>query len=87
MLKVLLPMDDSSKLDQALRYIAMCERESRWPIEVHILHVEPPLSRYVSRRLSRDTVKSYHDDHSHEGVGPDRRLSRTPTFPTRHTPW
>ncbi len=47
MLRVLLPIDDSSKLEQALRDIAMRERESRWPIEVHILHVEPPLSRHI----------------------------------------
>ncbi|MEO5863245.1 MAG: universal stress protein [Burkholderiales bacterium] len=70
MLKVLLPMDDSSKLDQALRYIAMCERESRWPIEIHILHVEPRLSRYVAGKLPRDAVKRYHDDHSRQVLDP-----------------
>ena len=70
MLKLLLPIDDASKLAQALCYLAMCERESRWPITVHVLHVEPPLSHYIAEKLPRDSVKSYHTHRSREVLVP-----------------
>jgi nucleotide-binding universal stress UspA family protein len=70
MWRVLLPIDDATKLKQALRYVAMCQRESRWPLDVHILHVEPPLSRYVTSKLPSGAVKRYHDDHSRQVLEP-----------------
>ncbi|MFN0313684.1 MAG: universal stress protein [Burkholderiales bacterium] len=64
MLKLLLPIDDSNKLEQALRYLMAHQQESRWPITVRILHVEQPLSSYVAEKLPRESVKSYHADRS-----------------------
>jgi nucleotide-binding universal stress UspA family protein len=70
MLKVLLPIDDSGKVDRALSYLALSQNESRHPIEVHVLHVEPPLPSYVASKLPRRSVKGYHDDHSRKVLEP-----------------
>jgi nucleotide-binding universal stress UspA family protein len=70
MLRLLLPVDEARKLDDALRYVAMCQRESRAPLQVHLLHVETPLSRYVASKLPGGAVKRYHDDHSREVLAP-----------------
>jgi nucleotide-binding universal stress UspA family protein len=64
MLRLLLPIDDADKLERAVRYVALCQRESRSPIQLHLLHVETPLSSYVASKLPAGTVKRYHDDHS-----------------------
>lgn len=70
MLRLLLPIDDAGKLDHAVRYVAMCQRESRSPIQLHLLHVETPLSSYVASKLPAGSVKRYHDDHSREVLAP-----------------
>jgi nucleotide-binding universal stress UspA family protein len=70
MLRLLLPVDDAGKLDHALRYIAKCQRESRAPIHVNVLHVETPLSEYIASKLPRGALKRYHDDHSREVLAP-----------------
>ena len=70
MSRMLLPIDDSSKLDYALRYAAMRQRESHLPIQVHVLHVETPLSSYVASKLPAGVVKRYHDDHSRQVLEP-----------------
>jgi nucleotide-binding universal stress UspA family protein len=70
MLRLLLPIDDSGKLDHAVRYVAMCQRESRSPIQLHLLHVELPLSSYVASKLPAGSAKRYHDDHSREVLEP-----------------
>jgi nucleotide-binding universal stress UspA family protein len=70
MLRLLLPIDDAGKLEHAVRYVATCQGESRAPIQVHLLHVEPPLSSYVASKLPVATVKRYHDDHSRAVLEP-----------------
>ncbi|MGH8680393.1 MAG: universal stress protein [Burkholderiales bacterium] len=70
MLRLLLPIDDAGKLDHAVRYVAMCQRESRSPIQLHLLHVEIPLSSYVASKLPAGAVKGYHVDHSREVLEP-----------------
>jgi nucleotide-binding universal stress UspA family protein len=70
MLKLLVPLDDAGKLDHALRYVAMCQRESRSPIRLHLLHVEAPLSSYVASKLPARAVKRFHDDRSRAVLGP-----------------
>ena len=70
MSRMLLPIDDSSKLDYALRYAAMRQRESHLPIQVHVLHVETPLSSYIASKLPAGVVKRYHDDRSRQVLEP-----------------
>jgi nucleotide-binding universal stress UspA family protein len=70
MLRLLLPIDDADKLEHAVRYVALCQRESRSPIQLHLLHVEVPLSSYVASKLPAGAVRRYHDDHSRELLEP-----------------
>jgi nucleotide-binding universal stress UspA family protein len=44
----------------------MCQRESRSPIQLLLLHVELPLSSYVASKLPAGAAKRYHDDHSRD---------------------
>jgi nucleotide-binding universal stress UspA family protein len=70
MSRMLLPIDDSSKLEHALRYAARCRRESHSPVQIHVLHVETPLSSYVASKLPPSSVKRYHDDRSRQVLEP-----------------
>ena len=70
MLRLLLPVDDAGKLDHAVRYVAMCQRETSWPIRLHLLHVETPFSSYVASKLPAGTVRRYHEEHSRAVLEP-----------------
>jgi nucleotide-binding universal stress UspA family protein len=70
MSRILLPIDDSSKLEHALRHAARCQRESHSPIQIHVLHVETPLSSYVASKLPAGATRRYHDDRSREVLEP-----------------
>jgi nucleotide-binding universal stress UspA family protein len=70
MVRLLLPIDDAGKLDHVLRYVTMCQRESRSPIQLHLLHVEAPFSSYVASKLPAGTVKRFHDERSREVLEP-----------------
>ena len=70
MLRLLLPIDDAGKRDHAVRYAAMCQRESRAPIRLDLLHVEAPFSSYVASKLPAGTIRRYHDDHSRAVLEP-----------------
>jgi nucleotide-binding universal stress UspA family protein len=70
MLRLLLPIDDAGKLDHAVRYAALCQGESRAPLQVHLLHVEAPFSRYVASKLPAGTLRRYHDEHSRAVLAP-----------------
>jgi Ca2+-transporting ATPase len=70
MLRLLLPIDDAGKLDHALRYVAMAQRKSLGPVQVHLLHVEAPFSSYVASKLPRGAVRRYHEEHSREVLAP-----------------
>jgi nucleotide-binding universal stress UspA family protein len=70
MSRLLLPIDDAGKVEQAVRYAAMRQRDSQSPIQVHALHVEAPLSSYVASKLPAGAAKRYHDDHSRRVLEP-----------------
>jgi nucleotide-binding universal stress UspA family protein len=70
MLRLLLPIDDAGKLEHAVRYVAMCQRETSWPIQLHLLHVETPFSSYVASKLPAGAIRRYHDEHSRAVLEP-----------------
>ena len=70
MLRLLLPIDDAGKLDHAVRYVATSQRETSWPIQLHLLHVETPFSSYVASKLPAGTIKRYHEEHSRAVLEP-----------------
>jgi nucleotide-binding universal stress UspA family protein len=86
MLRLLLPIDDAGKLEHAVRYVAMCQRESRSPIRLHLLHVEAPFSSYVASKLPAGTIRRYHDEHSRAVLEPvAAALARTNIPHATHT--
>jgi nucleotide-binding universal stress UspA family protein len=86
MLRLLLPIDDAGKLDHAVRYVAVCQRESRSPIQLHLLHVEAPFSSYVAAKLPAGTIRRYHDEHSQAVLEPVAAAFERANIPCRtHT--
>jgi nucleotide-binding universal stress UspA family protein len=70
MLRLLLPIDDAGKLDHALRYVALAQRKSLGPVQVHLLHVEAPFPSYIASKLPRGTLKRYHEEHTRDVLAP-----------------
>ena len=86
MLRLLLPVDDAGKVDHAVRYVAMCQRESRSPIQLHLLHVEAPFSSYVASKLPAGAIRRYHDEHSQAVLEPVAAAFTQANIPCRtHT--
>ena len=73
MRRVLVPVDGSPNSEQAVRHVvAEFARDPR--IEVHLLNVQTPLSRHVSRFVSRRDAGAYHREESEKALAPARRL-------------
>jgi len=70
MLRLLLPIDDAGKLDHALRYVALAQRKSLGPVQVHLLHVEAPFPSYVASKLPKGTLRRYHEEHTRDVLAP-----------------
>jgi nucleotide-binding universal stress UspA family protein len=60
-LKILVPVDGSANSLHAVKHIVRTHR-SRDPVQIHLLNVQSPLPRYITRFLSRDQVAAYHRD-------------------------
>ena len=61
MLKVLVPIDGSANALRALRH-AVAEYRRHHELELHLLNVQPPLSRHVARFVSRHDRDAWHRD-------------------------
>lgn len=70
MARVLLPLDDAGKLEAALRHITQRERASRFPVEIHVLHVDTALPVHVTSLLRPGTAGQFHRDRSQQVLGP-----------------
>ena len=63
MLKVLVPVDGSTNSLRAVRHV-IAEYQRHHELEVHLLNVQPRLSRYVTRFLSRGDRETWQSDHA-----------------------
>jgi len=61
MLKVLVPVDGSANALRALGH-AIAEYRRNHTLELHLLHVRPPLSRHISRFIGRQERDAWHRD-------------------------
>lgn len=59
MLRVLVPIDNSTNALRAVRH-AMAEYQRDHELELHLLNVQPTLSRHVARYLSRHDRNAWH---------------------------
>lgn len=73
MMKVLVPVDGSRNSEYALRHVA--KEFMRNPgMEVHLLNVQPKLSRHVGQFLSKKTRDCFHHDEAEKALQPARAL-------------
>ena len=63
MLKVLVPVDGSSNALRAVRH-TIGEYQRHHELEVHLLNVQPRLSRYVTRFLRREDHDTWQQEHA-----------------------
>jgi YjbE family integral membrane protein len=73
MLKVLVPVDASPNALHAVRH-AIGEYQQHHELELHVLNVQPQLSRYVSRFLSRSNRETWHRDQAEAAMAGAREL-------------
>jgi nucleotide-binding universal stress UspA family protein len=55
------PVDGSANSLHAIKHIVRTH-QNRGPLQIHLLNVQSPLPRYITRFLSRDQVAAYHCD-------------------------
>jgi nucleotide-binding universal stress UspA family protein len=73
MRRILIPVDDSGNSRSAIRQIVK-EFANDPAMEIHLLNVQRPLSSYVSRFLSRKTIRDYHREQSEKAIAPAKRM-------------
>lgn len=73
MLKVLVPVDGSSNSLHAVRHV-LSEFRRNPAIDIHLLNVQPPFSRNVTRWIDRKTVNQAHVAASEKALQPIRRM-------------
>lgn len=71
--KVLVPVDGSHNAHHAVRHV-INEFRQNGRMEVHLLNVQPPLSKHVAQFVSRKTRDRYHRDEAAKALRPVRRM-------------
>jgi len=73
MLKVLVPVDGSSNALHAVHHV-LSEYQRNPAIDIHLLNVQPPFSRNVTRWSDRKTINEAHLDASEQALQPIRQM-------------
>lgn len=73
MKRVLVPVDGSRNSDQAVRHV-LNEFMHDTSMEVHLLNVQTPLSRHISRFVSRRDASAYHREQAEKALASAKRL-------------
>ena len=73
MLKILVPVDGSSNDQHAVRHVLRQFRHSPG-MQIHLLNVQAPFSRNVTRFAGRATVDAAHHEASKEALRASRRM-------------
>jgi YjbE family integral membrane protein len=71
--RVLVPVDGSRNSEYALRHVVN-EFMKNAAMEIHLLNVQPPLSRHIAQFLGRKTRDSFHHDEAEKALRPARKL-------------
>jgi Ca2+-transporting ATPase len=72
-MKVLLPVHGSRNCELAIRHVVR-QFMNNTAMEVHLLNVQPALTSYITRFLSRKSVRDYHLDEAEKALRPARQL-------------
>ena len=73
MLKILVPVDGSSNSLHAVRHVVYEFRKNP-ALEIHMLNVQAPFSRYISRFSGKRNRESLHREQAEKTLKPMRRL-------------
>jgi YjbE family integral membrane protein len=73
MLGVLVPVDGSRNSEYALRHVVNDFMKNS-AMEVHLLNVQPPLSRHIAQFIGGKTRTSYHHDEAEKALRSARKL-------------
>ena len=69
MRRILIPVDGSGNCQFAVKYVIK-EFMNNSAMEIHLLNVQTPFTRDISRFVSRKTVHDYHRDEADKVLGP-----------------
>ncbi len=72
MLKVLVPFDGSADSKYGVRHV-VSEFMKNGDLEAHVLNVQPPFSRHVSRFASRRSRIEFHQEQAERALKPARQ--------------
>jgi nucleotide-binding universal stress UspA family protein len=73
LMRVLIPVDGSRNCEFAVRHVVR-QFMNNTDMEIHLLNVQPPLTSYITRFLSRKNVRDYHADEAGKALRPVRQL-------------
>ena len=71
--RVLVPVHGSRNCEFAVRHVIR-QFMNNTEMEIHLLNVQPPLTSYITRFLSRRNVRDYHRDEADKALRPARQL-------------
>jgi Ca2+-transporting ATPase len=73
MLKILIPVDGSPNCQFALRHVIR-QFMNNTAMETHLLNVQPPFNRNITRFVSRKNLQDYHRDEAEKALRPIREM-------------
>jgi Ca2+-transporting ATPase len=73
MLRVLIPVDGSRNSEFSVRHV-VSQFMNNTAMEIHLLNVQPAFSSYITRFLSRKSVRDFHLDEADKALRPVRQL-------------
>lgn len=73
MLKVLIPVDGTPNCLFAVRHIIK-QFMNNTAMEIHLLNVQPPFNKDITRFVSRNNVHDYHRERAENALAPVRQL-------------
>ena len=73
MLKVLVPIDGSSNAQHAVRHV-LREFKRNPAMDIHLLNVQQPFSRYITRFVGRAAVNAAHHEASENALRSSRQM-------------
>ena len=73
MLKVLVPVDGSGNCQFAVKHVIK-EFMNNTAMEIHLLNVQAPFTRYVARFVSAKNLRDYHREEAEKALGPIKQM-------------
>ncbi len=74
MLKIVVAVDGSENASRAVDYVLEFARNSREPLEVHVLNVQPPVTfGDIKRFVGHDALNAYYHDEGVKLIAPTRK--------------